>query len=67
MRYEVVVAGTVVGTYTNKVEAENRLYEIHIQEIACLSEKSDKHCKKEVDKFNPKCYNNIIKRGLKRR
>ena len=36
MRYEVVVAGTVVGTYTNKVEAENRLYEIQHSFLAMV-------------------------------
>ena len=28
MKYEVIIAGTVVATYTNRADAEQRLYEI---------------------------------------
>ena len=36
MKYEVIVGGTVVGTYENKVDAEKKLYEAQHSFLAMI-------------------------------
>jgi hypothetical protein len=48
MKYEVIVAGTVIGTYENKADAENRLEQarnsflamVHPKNVFYIREKS---------------------------
>ena len=49
MKYEVIVAGTVVATYDNKADAENRLYEVQHSFLAIVHPKGTMFIK-EVEK-----------------
>lgn len=48
MMYKVIVAGTVVGSYENKAEAEKRLFEIRHSFLATIHPTDTIFIKEEV-------------------